>query len=112
MPLVVDLLKTAQEPGLEWKAAWPGVDRCVLYEEPGGPAAALLRYTPGASSPRHRHAGYEHIYVISGSQRDERGHYPAGTLVVNDPGSEHQVTSDDGCVALLIWQEPVVFAHG
>jgi len=45
--------------------------------------------------------------VLRGSQRDERGLYGAGTLVVNEPGSTHQVTSDDGCIVLVIWQKPV-----
>jgi len=29
------------------------------------------------------------VYVLSGTQRDERGVYPAGTHVVNPPGSIH-----------------------
>jgi anti-sigma factor ChrR (cupin superfamily) len=88
---------------------WPGVHACKLYEQKDGPAAALLRYAPGASAPRHRHEGYEHIYVLHGSQRDERGSYQAGAFVVNAPGSEHNVTSDDGCLVLVVWERPVAF---
>jgi anti-sigma factor ChrR (cupin superfamily) len=47
--------------------------------------------------------------VLDGSQRDERGTYPAGTLVANPPGTGHSVSSDEGCVILGFWQRPVVF---
>ena len=33
----------------------------------GPAAAALLRYAPGASVPRHRHTGLETILVLTGS---------------------------------------------
>lgn len=74
-----------------------------------GPELALLRYEPGASVPRHRHPGMETILVLSGSQSDERGRYPVGTLVVNPAGSEHSVWSQDGCVVLIQWEKPVEF---
>ena len=31
------------------------------------------------------------------------------TLVINPPGSRHRVVSDDGCLVLVIWEQPVVF---
>jgi anti-sigma factor ChrR (cupin superfamily) len=108
MPLVLDLLAASELTAPEWQSAWPGVDRRVLYEIEGSSSAALLRYAPGAHSPRHRHRGLEHIYVLSGSQRDERGTYQTGTLIVNAPDTEHRVTSDEGCVVLVIWQQPIM----
>jgi hypothetical protein len=77
----------------------------------GGPSAAFLKYLPGASVPAHRHPGYEHIIILSGSQRDERGVYPRGTCLISAPGTKHAVSSDDGCIALAIWNEPVVFEN-
>ncbi|MEM7024242.1 MAG: cupin domain-containing protein [Pseudomonadota bacterium] len=74
-----------------------------------GPAAAVLRYQPGAGAPLHEHLGFEHIVMLDGIQRDERGAYGAGTMVVNPPGSRHRVWSDEGCIALLIWEKPVRF---
>ncbi|MBX6319573.1 cupin domain-containing protein [Pigmentiphaga sp.] len=96
-------------PGqLEWGVLRPGVAVAWLYREPnGGPAAAYLRYEPGASVPLHRHPGLEHILVLEGEQQDERGVYPAGTLVVNPPGTQHSVQSSKGCLALLVWNRPV-----
>jgi anti-sigma factor ChrR (cupin superfamily) len=91
-----------------WQPFREGVEMCPLY---GGasdaPAAALLRYAPNASVPRHLHRGYEHILILSGSQRDERGHYEAGTLLVSEPGTSHRVSSEQGCVVLAIWERPV-----
>jgi anti-sigma factor ChrR (cupin superfamily) len=105
--LVIDLLAASDLGAPGWQTFWPGIERRVLYEQEGSGSAALLRYQPGAKTPPHRHAGLEHIYVLRGSQRDERGRYEAGTLVVNEPGSSHQVTSDDGCVVLVVWQKPI-----
>jgi anti-sigma factor ChrR (cupin superfamily) len=96
------------EEGL-WEPYRPGVEIRRLYQSDGGPAAALLRYEPGASIPYHEHTGYEHILVLQGAQRDERGLYPAGTLVVNPPGSAHAVNSDSGCIVLVIWERAVRF---
>jgi anti-sigma factor ChrR (cupin superfamily) len=85
----------------------PGVTRHILYGDAAGASAALLRYEPGARVPRHEHLGFEHILVLDGAQSDEGGHYPAGTFAINAPGTAHQVWSEEGCVALLIWERPV-----
>lgn len=93
-----------------WEPFREGIDILPLHGVgQGGASAALLRYRPGASVQEHRHPGYEHIYVLTGSQRDQRGVYEAGTLVVNPPGTTHWVASDDGCVVLIIWEQPVEF---
>ena len=84
-----------------------GVDIHVLHA--GEPSVALLRYAPGAHVPRHRHPGLETVLVLEGSQEDEHGHYPAGSLVVNGVGSEHAVRSGEGCVVLIQWTRPVEF---
>jgi anti-sigma factor ChrR (cupin superfamily) len=87
----------------------PGIEIHHLYMVPGGAAAALLRYAPGGTAPLHEHPGFEHVLVLEGSQSDEHGLYEAGTLLVNPPGSRHSVRSEQGCVALLIWEKPVRF---
>lgn len=100
----------ATPDSLVWESFRPGIAIHRLYNAaPDGAAAALLRYDPGASVPRHRHLGYEHIWVLSGSQEDERGHYETGTLVINPPNTCHQVFSPDGCVVLIIWEKSVQF---
>jgi anti-sigma factor ChrR (cupin superfamily) len=81
----------------------------VAGDSNGGPHVAILRYQAGAHVPAHRHVGFEVIYVLEGSQRDERGTYGAGALVVNHPGDEHTVQSDGGCTVLIFWEKPVEF---
>ncbi len=96
-------------------AAWPwlpfreGIEQALLYQDAAGVArAALLRYSPGARVPRHRHTDYEYILLLEGAQQDERGRYEAGTLMINPPGSEHSVSSPEGCVVLALWQAPIL----
>lgn len=93
-----------------WEPFHEGIDILRIYGDgQQGPAAALLRYQPGASVPRHLHPDYEHIFVLEGSQRDERGVYPAGSCVIHAAGTEHSVRSDDGCLVLAVWNQPVQF---
>lgn len=92
-----------------WHTLRAGVEIQYLHRAPGQPTAALLRYQPGAQVPAHRHAGVEFVQVLSGSQRDATGVYAAGSFKINLTGSAHDLTSDDGCVALIVWQAPVEF---
>lgn len=102
-----DMLAAAQD----WQPFHPGIESALLYETPdGGPAAMLLRYQPGAHAPVHHHLGYEHILILSGSQTDERGRHEAGSLLVQPPGTDHHVHSEDGCLVLAIWEKRVRFA--
>lgn len=106
--LQLDPAALAQLPGYE--PLRPGVDILYLYRDaPSGASSALLRYQPGASVPEHRHEGYEQVLVLSGEQRDDRGSYPAGTLVINPPGTFHEISSPGGCLVLIVWQRPVTF---
>lgn len=110
-PLVIrDLSERALRGELAFQPYFPGVDIHRIYgDEASGPSAILLRYQPGGRAPRHTHPGHEHIFVLSGEQSDERGSYPAGTLVINPPGSQHDVHSAGGCLVLVIKEQPVVF---
>ena len=74
---------------------------------PDGPAAALVRYLPGASAQTHRHLGNELIYVISGELETEAGVHPPGSLLSMDPNSVHTPRSPKGCLALVVWEQPV-----
>lgn len=112
-PLVIaDLAEQAHR--LADTAAWQpfrsGVAAHWLYDEgAGGASAVLLRYEPGARVPVHRHVGYEHVLILDGDEYDERGSYPAGSFVVNPPGSTHSPGSVGGCVALLVYEKAVRF---
>jgi anti-sigma factor ChrR (cupin superfamily) len=110
-PLVIrDLIERALRGDFAFQPYFPGVEIHRIYgDESAGPSAILLRYQPGGRAHQHTHPGYEHIYVLSGEQSDERGSYPAGTLVINPPGSHHEVHSARGCLVLVIKEQPVVF---
>ncbi len=114
-PIVVpNLFKKVEE--LRHSDAWqpfrPGVTAQWLYNEGnGGPAAVLLRYEPGARVALHEHVGYEHLLVLEGDQFDEEGSYPAGTFLINPPGTKHSPGSKGGCVALLIYEKAVKFVE-
>jgi anti-sigma factor ChrR (cupin superfamily) len=96
---------------LAWQPFRTGVEIHRLYGDgESGPAAALLRYAPGASVPPHEHTGTEHILVLRGSQRDATALYPVGTCVIHGQGTHHVVSSDEGCVVLAIWSAPVRFS--
>ncbi|MEL7223582.1 MAG: cupin domain-containing protein [Cyanobacteria bacterium J06576_12] len=108
--ILTDLFSLATHPEkLPWQPFRPGVDIYMLYgDRTQGPSAALLKYAPNATVPAHSHTGYEHIVVLFGSQSDHKGKHAAGTLVVNPPGSSHNISSEDGCIVLIIWEKPVV----
>ncbi len=95
---------------LPWKKFYEGVDIYRLYGDgTTGPTAALLRFHPGGRVPLHEHTGYEHIFVLSGSQVDENSLTDTGSLIINPPGTSHSVLSRNGCVVLAIYEKPVVF---
>ncbi|MEM9091449.1 MAG: cupin domain-containing protein [Cyanobacteria bacterium P01_F01_bin.53] len=115
--ILTDLFTLAKHPEkIPWQPFRPGVDIHMLYgdspageahQRTQGPSAALLNYAPGATVPAHRHTGYEHIVVLSGSQSDHQGQHLAGSLIINPPGSRHDIVSEDGCIVLIIWERPV-----
>ena len=108
--ILPDLFSLASNPNaLSWEPFRPGVEIHRLYgNSQQGPSAALLKYEPGATVPTHSHTGYEHILVLSGDQRDSQGTHPAGTLVINEPNTQHDIVSPCGCIVLIIWEKPVV----
>lgn len=109
------LITGLQEPqqllsSRSWSALRPGVDISYIYQtDKKGPSAAFLHYRPGASVPRHSHVDFEHILILHGSQTDGATHYPSGSLIVSKPGSQHQIRSAEGCIALAVWVKPVAF---
>ena len=105
LPLLEKMLAEARRPDLPFQHFRTGVEVHWFREsaDGDGPSAAVLRYAPGASVPAHRHQGEENIYVISGAQQDDRGIYPAGTHVVNVPGSSHAVCQPRGVRVLVVW---------
>jgi quercetin dioxygenase-like cupin family protein len=95
---------------LPWKPFGDGVDIYRLYGRgAAGPMAALLRFHPGGRVMLHEHTGYEHIFVLAGSQVDGNSKAATGSLIINPPGTRHSVLSEHGCIVLAIYEKPVRF---
>ncbi len=93
-----------------WEPLRTGVNISYLYTTGGGgPSAAFLHYEAGASVPPHLHVDFEHILILHGSQHDGTALHRKGALLISKPGSEHQIKSEEGCIALAMWVKPVKF---
>jgi anti-sigma factor ChrR (cupin superfamily) len=106
-----DLFNIVQhEEKLPWQYFRDGVDIVRLYGDGiTGPTAALIRFRREGRVPTHYHDGWEHIFVLAGSQRDQSGTIHAGTLRIHPPGTHHSVVSEAGCIVLAIYEKPVKF---
>lgn len=89
-----------------WReTGYPGVSVKVLHiEKETRMATTLLRLTPGARYPSHRHSQLEQCLVISGDVRlSEKIHLRAGDYEKALAGTEHDfLTSDTGCELLIV----------
>lgn len=106
-PAAFSVLLPESWENLRFEPFREGVEIFHLWR--GAPEVALLRYAPGSEVPRHRHTGLETIIVLAGTQSDDSGSYPAGSIVFNPAETEHSVWSDEGCTVLIQWEKPVVF---
>ena len=110
---VFDLNALASGRNVDWTPWREGVAIHRLYGDGRvGASAALLRFEPNAIVPLHEHVGHEHIFVLSGAQEDAAGVYRAGTMAVNPPGSRHWVRAPEGCIVLVLWEQPIILVDG
>jgi anti-sigma factor ChrR (cupin superfamily) len=80
-----------------------GVER-RMFERQGdelAKATSIVRYQPGSAFPAHIHEFGEEILVLEGVLSDELGDYPAGTYLMNPPGSSHAPHSKTGCTLFV-----------
>jgi anti-sigma factor ChrR (cupin superfamily) len=88
-----------------------GTDLYPLYTtESELPASAqLIRFAPGAHGDLHEHLGYELMIVLEGELRNDNGdRYHVGDLIIEEPGSTHQISTDTGCVLFGVREAPTV----
>ena len=89
---------------LAWVASpETGVERRMLDRMGGevAKATSVVRYQPGSKFDSHRHEFGEEILVLQGVFSDEFGDYPAGTYMMNPPGSSHAPRSESGCTLFV-----------
>jgi anti-sigma factor ChrR (cupin superfamily) len=90
---------------LNWQAtSFAGVSIARLYEDPvRGELASLVRMSPGARYPSHRHGGLEHCYVIEGDVVFDDHTMTAGDYSAGSPDTDHSAaTTQVGCMLFLI----------
>jgi anti-sigma factor ChrR (cupin superfamily) len=106
-----DLFNIAEwQEEIAWQPFRQGVDIHRLYGDAiHGPSAALIRFREAGEVPAHEHLGYEHILVLTGTQRDNNGTTTAGGLIISPPGTQHSIVSEVGCIVLAIYEKPVKF---
>jgi anti-sigma factor ChrR (cupin superfamily) len=80
-----------------------GVERRMLERQGNevAKATSIVRYQPGSKFQAHCHELGEEILVLDGVFSDETGHYPAGTYIMNPPGSCHAPFSESGCTLFV-----------
>jgi anti-sigma factor ChrR (cupin superfamily) len=89
---------------LDWVASPElGVERKMLERvgDEVAKATSIVRYQPGSKFKTHTHDLGEEILVLEGVFSDELGDYPAGTYVMNPPGSSHAPFSESGCTLFV-----------
>ena len=81
----------------------PGVERRMLDRRGDeiARATSVVRYAAGTQFARHTHDFGEEILVLDGVFSDETGSYPAGTYIMNPPGSSHSPRSELGCTLFV-----------
>jgi anti-sigma factor ChrR (cupin superfamily) len=87
-----------------WKATpFAGIDVKQLFVDLAtGNATSLVRMAPGSIYPPHRHANYEHFYVLQGDVVFHDHTLGAGDFEVNAPTTDHSpVTTVGGCLVLI-----------
>ena len=84
--------------------ALPGIQMKVLsMDQARGMATMLIRATPGAVYPSHRHSGPEECYVIRGSVSIDGRLLRAGDFHHADADSEHgEITTTEGAEVLIV----------
>jgi anti-sigma factor ChrR (cupin superfamily) len=87
-----------------WQAGLPGVELQGFAAGPAlGPVdAGLLRLSPGATFPRHRHLGHEDTMVLEGGLLDGGALHGPGAVVRHGAGSAHDYAAAPGRPLLIV----------
>jgi anti-sigma factor ChrR (cupin superfamily) len=90
---------------MDWQPSpSPGVLRKRLElvgPEETGMVTSVVAYRAAGDFPEHGHPEGEEFLVLEGTFCDEHGDYPAGTYVLNPPGSRHKPFSREGCTLFV-----------
>ena len=88
---------------IDWKELVPGVTGKRVWADPATKRTAMfIRFSPGASLPRHAHEGDELVYVLEGCVADEYAAVTAGNVGYRPDGCTHTVRSPTGATAFAV----------
>ena len=90
--------------GVAWKK--------LSFDPDRGRSTVLLRFDPGASYGTHRHPAGERYWVLEGSLEERGETWGPGTYVEHPPGSVHTPRSAEGCLLLVLLDEPIEALEG
>jgi anti-sigma factor ChrR (cupin superfamily) len=98
------LITYGDSSALYWTEFRRGSRRKVLAEDSkSGRVVMLVQWDAGyrmAEVEHHQHD--EHLYILEGTFVDQNRASGPGTYIYNRAGSEHQVSTPDGCTFLEI----------
>lgn len=105
-----------QSNNKEWKQMIEdGVDTKGMYvkalrydEKTKRSPTILLKFEPGAKYPYHNHPGGEELFVLEGSVVIADQTLSAGDYLYTPVDFKHSVTTETGCILLLMIPEEVV----
>ena len=85
----------------------PGVEFSLLWTEGAtGRHTILIRMEAGTTIPMHRNPGPEECFVIYGDLRDGDLDLGAGDYVRHDDGTEHSISTRQGCQLFVTTYTP------
>ena len=95
------LIPEAERP---WQASGvPGVEICQLWLDATNERhTTLIRMQGGTSLPAHLHGDTEECYVVQGDLHDRGIDLRAGDYVRFEAGTSHTVSTDEGCILLVV----------
>jgi hypothetical protein len=105
---VLDLTHVKDNPdAYEWFDFRPNVKKLILAGAAETEHVAILWYTVADGGVAlHYHSKTESVYVIDGTQTDDKGSYPTGTVYFNPPGSGHAIKDSSGFFLLAYASPP------
>lgn len=105
---VLDLTHVKDNPAAyEWFDFRPNVKKLILAGAAETEHIAILWYTVADGGVAlHYHSQTESVYVIDGTQTDDKGSYATGTVYFNPPGSGHAIRDSSGFFLLAYASPP------
>jgi hypothetical protein len=105
---VLDLTHVKDNPdAYEWFDFRPNVKKLILAGAAETEHVAILWYTVADGGVAlHYHSKTESVYVIDGTQTDDKGSYPSGSVYFNPPGSGHAIRDSSGFFLLAYASPP------